>query len=110
MSISSEYPLHDATRGTSFHQRKDYDFSVPALDFMLANDVVGPVGTLDENVRMNLQDRVERRVLVEQADKVDHLKAVEKFGTFVRRNNGSVRTFYTNDRSVTVDCNHQDIA
>ena len=110
VSISGQHPLHDIGRGRTWHKWKGYNSPAPALDLMLADDIVRPVCSLYKKVRMNLQDRFEGRVLIEQANKVDHLEAVNKLGAFRPWDNGPVRTFHASNRSVTVDCNDQGIA
>jgi hypothetical protein len=102
--------LDDTRRGETFHEWERDDLSSPPLDFPAADDVVHPVGALDENIGSDRQNRFQGCVFVERAYIVDHIQSGQDFGTLIFRKYGTVRPFQVLDRGIAVDGNNKGIA
>src|SRR5262245_45534872 len=96
-SISRQYSVNDPGGRTAIDQRQRHDLPAPSLDFALTDDVCGPIGAFDENVRTDLQDRFERSVLIESAHEIHHLHAAEQFRTFLLRDDGAAWPLHAAD-------------
>ena len=69
-----------------------HDAAAARLDDVAADDgVLGPVGALDEHVRLKRRDQIVRRVLVEDDDGVDAGERREDFGAFGFRRDRTAR-------------------
>src|SRR6267142_566467 len=111
ISITSNNTFDDAGCGLAFQQRKSDDLAAPAFDFGPPhNTIKAPVRTLHENVRMNLQDGLEGRVLVKRADEIDHFETRQQFGTLFLAENRPARAFDADHRTVGIDRDDQGIA
>src|SRR5205814_654800 len=81
-----------------------------AFHFALADDVVCPVRALDENIGMDRQDGLKRRVVLKPGNEIHDLEPIQKFRAFMLRNNRPVGTLYPCYRTVAVDGNDQGVA
>ena len=92
------------------NKRQGDDLSAPTFDLALANDIVGPIGTLHENVGMDRQNGLERGIVLKPADEVDHFESIQEFGAFLLGNDGPRRAFDSADGGVAIYCHNKSIA
>jgi len=101
----------DHTRGgLSFHERERDDLSSPTFNFFAADDVVRPIGALDENVRPDLQDGFQRRVFIERADIVHRLQGAQNLTPFVLGKQRPERPFQPLHRVISINRNDESVA
>src|SRR2546427_211426 len=111
ISIASDDAFDDAGCGLAFQQRKRNHLATPAFDFgPTHNTIETPVCAFHKNVRVNLQDCLERHVLVKRAHEIDHFKTRQEFGSLFLTENGTAGTFDAHDGTVSIDGDDQDIA
>jgi len=93
----------------TFDKRQAEDFSTPAFNFTLADNVIRPIRAFNENGRMYRQNGLQRSVVIEPADEVHHLQTVKKLSPLMLGNDRPIRAFYTHNRSVAIDADDQSI-
>jgi len=96
--------------GLTGNQRKCLNFASPSFDFLLSDDVGGPVGTFDKYIRVNRQDGFQRSVFVKSTNVIHHLESFEDFSPFGLREDWPVGPLQSADRVVAIDRNNQRVA
>src|SRR5262245_51175853 len=95
LSVSCGLNLFDdAGRGPAGLDRNSHHFPAARFDRLAADDGIGgPVGAFDEHVRLNLENDLGRRFLVEDDGRIDALERGEDLRPLALRGDRPLRSF-----------------
>ena len=101
---AAPHALDDRRRRMPLLDRDAHDAAAARFDGVAADDLIGgPVGALDEDVRLEGRDDLRRRVLVEDDDRVDRRQRGEDFGALRLRRDRPRRALVPAHRRVGVE-------
>ena len=110
LSAATE-PLDGGCRGVTGRERNDHDLAAAGADHFATDDCIwSVVATLDDHVGPKCLDELERRVLVEQRDRIDGLEGRDHIDTFPLAPDRTIRPLEAANRGVTVHANDQGVA
>src|SRR5208337_3660208 len=109
-SVYSKNPVDRVRGGTPLdHVRQD---NPPTAGFnnLTPTDVVGPILTLHQDLRLNLRNQVDRLVFTEYDNVIDNPEGGQHISTIILAVNGTCLAFVALDGCVRIHSHNQRIA